>query len=298
VLQRVAVCCGVLQCVAVYIHISSALQCVAVRCSVLQRVSACCGVLQSTSTYHLRCSVLQYIAECRSLYPYFVCVAVCCSVSQRATVWCSVLQRVVVCHHTCDFMSSSLHPKKKGHNKKKRIIFSFWRSKYRDFISFYLYKKRGRKQEKGQVFCLLKGFEGMGSLRLAGSIKLQVAFAEYSLFHRALLQKSPMILRSLLIVAIPYLQIPAKRNTLQHTPTQIHSNTLHFFFLKVFEGIWRAQCAVHSNTLQHTSFSTHTNTLLFEQHTPTHFFFNTLTHSKTICFQHSNTHQHTSVWAL
>ena len=41
----------------------------------------------------------------------------------------------------------------------------------------------------------------MGWLRLVGSFKLQVSFAEYCLFHRALLQKRPRILRSLLIEA-------------------------------------------------------------------------------------------------
>jgi len=44
---------------------------------------------------------------------------------------------------------------------------------------------------------------GMGWLRLVGSLKLQVSFAEYSLFYRALLQRRPMILRSLVIVATP-----------------------------------------------------------------------------------------------
>jgi len=44
----------------------------------------------------------------------------------------------------------------------------------------------------------------MGWLRLLGSFKLQVSFVEYSLFYKALLQKRPVILRSLLIVAIPY----------------------------------------------------------------------------------------------
>ena len=43
----------------------------------------------------------------------------------------------------------------------------------------------------------------MGWLRLVGSLKLQVSFVEYSLFYRALLQKRPMILRSILIVATP-----------------------------------------------------------------------------------------------
>jgi len=43
----------------------------------------------------------------------------------------------------------------------------------------------------------------MGWLRLVGSLKLQVSFAEYRLFYRALLQKIPIILRILLLVATP-----------------------------------------------------------------------------------------------
>jgi len=43
----------------------------------------------------------------------------------------------------------------------------------------------------------------MGWLRLVGSLKLKVSFAEYHLFYKALLQKRPIILRSLLIVATP-----------------------------------------------------------------------------------------------
>ena len=39
--------------------------------------------------------------------------------------------------------------------------------------------------------------------RLVGSLKIQVSFAEYSLFDRALLQKRPMFLGSLLLVATP-----------------------------------------------------------------------------------------------
>ena len=39
----------------------------------------------------------------------------------------------------------------------------------------------------------------MGWLRLVGSLVLQASFAEYRLFYRALLQKTPRILRSLLI---------------------------------------------------------------------------------------------------
>jgi len=41
----------------------------------------------------------------------------------------------------------------------------------------------------------------MGWLRLVGSLKLQVSFEEYCVFYRALLQKRPIMLRSLLIEA-------------------------------------------------------------------------------------------------
>jgi len=44
----------------------------------------------------------------------------------------------------------------------------------------------------------------IGWLQLVGSSNLQVSFAEFSLFYRALLQKRPLILRSLLIEATPY----------------------------------------------------------------------------------------------
>ena len=44
----------------------------------------------------------------------------------------------------------------------------------------------------------------IGWLRLVGSLKISVSFAEYSLFYRALLQKRPVFLGSLLVVATPY----------------------------------------------------------------------------------------------
>jgi len=52
-------------------------------------------------------------------------------------------------------------------------------------------------------------------IRLVGSLKLWVSFAEYSLFYRALLQKGPTFRRSLLIVA-----------TLLSLLTHMHHNTM------------------------------------------------------------------------
>ena len=52
---------------------------------------------------------------------------------------------------------------------------------------------------------------GVGWLRFVGSFKFYASFAEYGLFDRALLQKRPIILRSLLIVATPYIEIRHRR---------------------------------------------------------------------------------------
>jgi len=105
VLQCVAACCSVLQCVAAAYHMNkshhagasrcrvfafccSVLQCVAVCCSVLQCVAVCCSV------FAVRCSGISYeqVVSCRSVSLPSVCsvlqsVAVCL---QRG---CSVLQR-------------------------------------------------------------------------------------------------------------------------------------------------------------------------------------------------------------
>jgi len=54
-----------------------------------------------------------------------------------------------------------------------------------------------------EVSCDLFVRLAMGWLRLVGSFKLLISFAEYRLFYRALLQKRPEFLRSLLIGATP-----------------------------------------------------------------------------------------------
>ena len=135
-LQRVAVCCSVLQCVALFIrspngHIVAGTcasvvlsQFVIVFCSVLQSVAVCCSVLQCAaaccSVYPLaqRPYCRRYARECCGL------IAVCFSVLQRVAVciltpngcigtgtrgsvvvvssqcfivFCNVLQRVAVC---------------------------------------------------------------------------------------------------------------------------------------------------------------------------------------------------------
>ena len=58
----------------------------------------------------------------------------------------------------------------------------------------------------------------MGCLRLAGSLKVQVSFAEYGLFYRALLQKRPILVRSLLLVATAYLSLEGAMNNRYRCP--------------------------------------------------------------------------------
>ena len=85
VLQSVAVCSSVLQCVQCVadVHTHSA-SCVAVCCSVLQCVAVCCSVLHCVADIHTH-SVS--------------CVAVCCSVLQCVAVCCSVLQTYIHTRH-------------------------------------------------------------------------------------------------------------------------------------------------------------------------------------------------------
>ena len=124
-------------------------------------------------------------------------------------------------------------------------------------------------------------------LRVVGSLKSQVSFAEYHLFYRALLQKRTIILRSLPIVGTPYSirhrfmdWMGSQHNAThcskpQHTAT--HCNTLQYTAI---------HCNTQCNTLQHIvthrttmqNTVTHCNTL---QHTTTHR--STLHHTATHC---------------
>jgi len=72
------------------------------------------------------------------------------------------------------------------------------------------------------IFC-------MGWLMSEGSMKLYVSFAEYCLFHRAILQKRPISLSILLSEATPQHRVSIlqmcrsmRRYTRTHTHTQIH----------------------------------------------------------------------------
>jgi len=105
----------------------------------------------------------------------------------------------------------------------------------------------------------------MGWLRLVGSLKIQVSFAEYGLFYRTLLQKIPMILKSLLVVATPYHTVwrtlrCAYCTTTKHAAIQCDSHPVAYvtWLITQYDAYCSASTATHRNTLQHIA--THCNT--------------------------------------
>ena len=150
----------------------------------LQYVAACCSVLQMCCSVQPKygvvagnvcCSVLQCVAVCCSVLQ---CVAVCCSVLQcvavcygeRAAACCSVLQCAALCCGALHCVAGCCRVQTVPGNTNTEVA---------------------------------KDMLRMGWLRLVGSLKLQVSFAKYHLFYRALLQKRRIILRNLLTVATP-----------------------------------------------------------------------------------------------
>ena len=98
------------------------LQCVAVCCSVLQRVVVCCSVLQCVEVC---CSVLQRVVVCYSLLQ---CVAVCCSVLQYVTACCSVLQSVAgytYIHRNTSLRASYSMATSRALRRRARVIFVY-----------------------------------------------------------------------------------------------------------------------------------------------------------------------------
>jgi len=89
----------------------------------------------------------------------------------------------------------------------------------------------------------------IGWLWLVGSLKLQVSFAEYSLFYRALLQKRPIFLGSLLIVATPYRTCDGTHSNVHHADSFVHITSLThtcvndiFFPPQSQQGMYKTKC--------------------------------------------------------
>ena len=79
---------------------------------------------------------------------------------------------------------------------------TFFQSPFQKSCHVWISHIWSRRQERAVLLNLDLNY---GVASIGRLLQIQVSFAEYSLFYRALLQKRPIILRSLLIVATPYL---------------------------------------------------------------------------------------------
>ena len=116
--------------------------------------------------------MLQCVAVCCSVLQ---CVAVCCSVLQCVVVCCSVLKCVAVCCSVLQCAAVCCSVLQCVAVRRSVFVTTIW--------------------------------SDMGWLRLVGSLKLQVSFAKEPYKRDDILQKRPIILRSLLIVAPPHIRL-------------------------------------------------------------------------------------------
>jgi len=165
---------------------------VLMHCIVLQCVIVCCSALHGVAV-RVRCSVLRQV--CAWTVSCFLpgtcvlpCVAVCCSALQRVAASSCLDSFLLSCLYLCVAVRCSALQYVALRCSALRCV--------AEPCSVL------RQVAPGE---LLAFFLGMGWLRLVGSLKLRVSFAEYRLCYRALLQKTRIILRSLRIVATPYL---------------------------------------------------------------------------------------------
>jgi len=183
----VAVCCSVLQCVAVwytsiytdlwiYILKLYVLSTDVLCCSVLQCVAVCCSVIYIHIYWSINIYLETICVEHRCVV--LQCVAVCCSVIYIHIYWSMNIYLETICvEHRC-------------------VCSYMWLRQWVCHDAFMSVPWRIYECDMTS---------GMGWLRFVGSLKIYVFFAEYPLFYRALLQKRPMVLRSLLVEATPYI---------------------------------------------------------------------------------------------
>ena len=153
---------------------------------------SCRNTLQHTATH---CSALQRTAtHCNTLQH----TAICCNILQHTATHCNTLQ------HTAPHCNKANAPSLQKTPVlcwKGALFFldTFARSKGMTDTS-----AAPKMSEHILANNAAKCVRSMGCLRLVGSLKLQVSFAEYSLFYRDILRKRPMFLGSLLIVDTPH----------------------------------------------------------------------------------------------
>jgi len=109
----------------------------------------------------------------------------------------------------------------------------------------------------------------MGWLRWVGSFKSKVSFAEYPLFHRALLQKRLMILRSLLIAATPFSYVVPTIVSSTHLPT-VYILITHSYMSLTHSDALCINIVVSFLFMSHTCLTPHNGAYTHNSFTYTH----------------------------
>jgi len=183
----------------------NALQHTATHCNTLQHTATHCNTLQHTATH---CNTLQHTATFSSRASRAsleACAAVLKSANQlHAHIHICVCVCVCVCTCAWESMHTYTYMCVCVCERERECVYAY-----------------SCAEVPKLIIC------SMGLLHLVGSLKSKVSFAEYHLFNRALLQRRPIISRSLLIVATPYpiFYVSYIINTLHH----IYYSYLLFF---------------------------------------------------------------------
>jgi len=211
-----------------------ALQISATHCNTLRRIATHCNVLQRTATH---CKALQRTAKhCNALQR----TATHCNALQRTATHCNALQCTAM--HCNALQCTATHC-----NALQRTATQCNASKHTPTYCNALQRTASHYTALQRAIKALL-HTGMGWLRFVGSLKWYVSFAKEPYNRDDILQKRPVILRSLLIVATPYqgrrqgalqAQLAATRcKAQQHTA--MHCNAMQ-------------RTATHCNVLQRTA---------------------------------------------
>jgi hypothetical protein len=178
-LQRVTVCCNVLQCVAVC---CSVLQCVAVCCNVSQCVAVCCSVLQ--------CKWLFDQGESLLLCKWYLTRRFFMYVVTHPRKWRAPFTRMT-CLSTPPSPSFCMWFVTPPHTWMSHV--THMNESHRTYELFHSFHTYGRIVSHIWIVPVLS----------LCTCEYGVAATSRLLKYRSLLQKRPIILRSLLIVATP-----------------------------------------------------------------------------------------------
>ena len=200
-LQHTSTCCNKLQHTATHCN---KLQYTATHCNTLEHTATHCNTLQHTATHCSRSNL-----QCTDEY---------LQVLQRTATQCNTMEDTATLVHTCRYGNTLQHTatqcKTLQHNAAHCSTLQHTATHVETFRSCNTLQQTATHCNrlhptaiipKTRCNKLQRTHTHMGWLRFVGSLKSQVSFAEYRLFYRALLQKRPIILRSLLIVATPYI---------------------------------------------------------------------------------------------